>query len=86
LGDGSDTKRKRDYKRENKNRKKLDTETKKKQKEKTSRKRAAKQVHLSDETLRKYQYVLKNGKPELVEKIKINYLIFFLSIKKSVYC
>jgi DNA modification methylase/ParB-like chromosome segregation protein Spo0J len=34
-----------------------------------SRERAAKQAKLSDETLRKYQYVLSKGKPDLVEKM-----------------
>ena len=41
----------------------------KKNKDNTSRKRAAKRFHLSDETLRKYEYVLKNGTPDLIEQM-----------------
>jgi ParB-like chromosome segregation protein Spo0J len=44
-------------------------ESYKQKEENKSRERAAKQVKLSDETLRKYQYVLANGKSDLVEKM-----------------
>jgi ParB-like chromosome segregation protein Spo0J len=41
----------------------------KQREENKSRERAAKQAKLSDETLRKYQYVLSKGKTDLVEKM-----------------
>lgn len=64
-------------------RKKLDTETKKKKKEKTSRQRAAKDSHLSDESLRKYQYVLKNEySTELVDQMKKGWITINKAYKK----
>jgi ParB-like chromosome segregation protein Spo0J len=44
-------------------------ESYKQKEENKSRERAAKQAKLSDETLRKYQYVLSKGKSDLVEKM-----------------
>jgi len=59
--------KKRDYKKENKNRKPKKPKDERKGNE--SRQRAAKTSHLSDETLRKYQYVLEHGSPELIEEM-----------------
>ena len=46
------------------------TKDRNERKENESRQRSAKQFHLSDETLRQYQYVCSNGETELVDQMK----------------
>jgi hypothetical protein len=51
-------------------RKKVDSETKEKRRADTARQRAAKESNLSDNTLRKYQYVMQHSSPERIKAMK----------------